>query len=205
MENVKSSRLIFIIDRSGSMQSISHSMEKAIDEILEKQKQDKEVNTYVTQVQFDHEYERVCNNVPVADVKNIRISPRGTTALLDAIAQTVNAFETEYNSMDEKDRPETVLFAIVTDGIENASQKFSRNQVFGIIETVKRDHNWGFTFIGANQDAIGEAGSLGIDRGSALNFDATAKGVANMSRSVGNYVGTYLSTGNARYQDKDKE
>jgi hypothetical protein len=125
--------------------------------------------------------------------------------LLDAIAKSVNSFEIDYNSMDENKRPEKVLFVIVTDGEENSSKEFSRKQVFGIIETVKRDHKWGFTFVGANQDSFAEAGSLGIDRGSTLNYVSTAKGVRNMSRSVSNYVHDYLSTGDAQYSDEDNQ
>ena len=72
-----------------------------------------------------------------------------------------------------------------------------------MIEKAKRDNDWGFTFIGANQDAIGEGGRLGISRGSSVNYKATSKGVRSMGLSVSNYVGDFLATGSASYDGEE--
>jgi hypothetical protein len=122
---------------------------------------------------------------------------------LDAIGTTINKVERRFNQKDEEDQPERVLFVIVTDGGENSSSEFSRSQVFEMLEKAKRDNDWGFTFIGANQDAIGEGHSLGISRGSSVNYKATSQGVRSMSKSVSNYVGDFLSTGEASYESED--
>ena len=196
----KSAELVFIVDRSGSMTSIAQDMEGAIKSVLKDQKK-LEQDIYATLVRFDDEYEKVFTHKPIADVKDISIEPRSMTALLDAIGKTVNSFEREYSEMEEKDRPDKVLFIIITDGGENASQEFTRDKVFGIIETVKRDHNWEFTFIGANQDAIGEGGNLGIERGKSINFVASAQGVRSMSESLSSFTSDFLDCGEANFED----
>ena len=199
--------LVFIVDRSGSMSGIASDMEGAIKSVLKDQKENHKGEIRVTFVRFDSEYEEVFSNTPIEDVgDDIKVEPRGATALLDAMGKTINTFERRFSETDEKDRPKKVLFLVITDGGENASREYSRDKVFGIIETVKRDHKWGFTFIGANQDAIHEGGNLGITRDNSLNYNATSKGVADMSRAVSCYTSSFLDTGDAKFKDsKDSE
>jgi len=197
--------LVFIVDRSGSMSSIASDMEGAIKSVIKDQKKlDKEI--LVTFVRFDIEYEKVFNHIPITDVPEITIKARGMTALLDAMGKTINSFEREFSEKEKKERPEKVLFMIITDGKENSSKEFSREKVFGMIETVKRDHGWDFTFIGANQDAIKEGGDLGISRGSSINYAASPAGVRKMSKNLSSYATDYLSTGSASFEDnKEKD
>ena len=198
---MKKAALVFIMDRSGSMSGIASDMEKAMKEVIQSQKE-KEEEVLVTYARFDSEYEEIFFDKSISEIDGFRLEPRGSTALLDAVGKTVNTFERRFNQKDEEDRPERVLFIIVTDGGENSSQEFSRSQVFEIIEKVKRDHDWGFTFIGANQDSIAEGHSIGVQRGSSLNFVASAQGVRSMSKSVSNYVDSYMSTGKASYDEE---
>jgi len=199
---MKHSELVFIMDRSGSMSGIAQDMEGAMKEVIQKQK-DRDGDVLVTYVRFDNEYEEVFSEKSISEIDGFKLEPRSMTALLDAIGKTVNTVERRFNQKDEKDQPERVLFVIVTDGGENASQEFTRPQVFEMIEKVKRDHEWGFTFIGANQDSIGTGSSLGISRGSSVNYAATSVGVRSMSKSVSCYVDDYLSTGEASYDSED--
>jgi len=198
----KHSELVFIVDRSGSMHSISSDMEGAMKEVIKNQKE-KEEDILVTYVRFDSEYEEVFSEKSISEIDGFKLEPRGSTALLDAVAKTVNTFERKFNQKDEEDRPDKVLFIIITDGYENDSKEFSRKQLFEIIEKVKRDCDWGFTFIGANQDSISEGSSIGVTRGSSLNYAASADGVRSMTKSVTNYVSDYMETGNASYNDED--
>jgi uncharacterized protein YegL len=190
------------MDRSGSMSGIASDMEGAMKEVIKKQK-DRDGDVLVTYVRFDSEYEEVFSEKDIKEIDGFKLEPRSMTALLDAIGKTVNTVERRFNQKDEKDQPERVLFIIVTDGGENDSKEFDRPQVFEMIEKLKRDHDWGFTFIGANQDAIGEGCSLGISRGSSVNYQATSKGVRSMGMSVSNYVGDFLETGKASYDSED--
>ena len=198
--------LVFIVDRSGSMSSIASDMQGAIKSVLSDQKKQYEGDIDVTFVRFDSEYEEVFSGRSINDVSDsdLEINPRGMTALLDAMGKTINTFERRFSETDEKDRPDKVLFLIITDGGENDSKEYSRDKVFGMIKTIERDHKWGFTFIGANQDAIAEGGNIGISRGKSFNYKATSKGVGDMSRSVSNFTAQYLSTGDADYSDSDE-
>ncbi len=194
------SELVFIMDRSGSMYGIASDMEGAMKEIIQDQKKRKE-DVLVTYVRFDTEVEEVFSEKNISEIDGFKLEPRGGTSLHDAIGTTVNTFERKFNQKDEDDQPKRVLFIIVTDGGENSSSEFTGDQVNQMVKKVERDHDWGFTYIGANQDSILTGGSVGFARGSSLNYAATAKGVKSMSRSVINYVGSYLSTGKASYHD----
>jgi len=192
------------MDRSGSMTGIASDMEGAMKEVIQKQKE-RDGDVLVTYVRFDTEYEEVFSQKSIQDIDGFKLEPRNMTALLDAIGKTVNNVERRFNQKDEEDQPERVLFVIVTDGGENASKEFSRPQVFEMIEKVKRDHEWGFTFIGANQDSIGTGNSLGISRGSSVNFVASQAGVRSMSKGVSCYVDDFLETGQASYDSESIE
>lgn len=195
--------LVFIVDRSGSMMSIASDMQGAITKVLSDQKEKYEGEIDVTFVRFDTEYEEVFSGRSIKEVSNddLKIDPRGGTALLDAMGRTLNTFERKFSEMDEKNRPERVLFLIITDGEENSSEEYSRDRVFGMVKTLERDHKWGFTFIGANQDAIAEGGRVGVSRGKSLGYDANSKGVSDMSRSMSDFTSCYLSDGDASYSD----
>jgi hypothetical protein len=186
------------MDRSGSMSGIAQDMEGAMKEVIQKQK-DRDGDVLVTFVRFDNEYEEVFSEKNISEIDGFNLEPRSSTALLDAIGKTVNTVERRFNQKDEADQPERVLFVIVTDGGENSSREFTRPQIFEMIEKVKRDQDWGFTFIGANQDAIGTGGGLGISRGSSVNYVASQAGVRSMSKSVSGYVTDFLETGEASY------
>lgn len=199
---MKHSELVFIMDRSGSMSNIAEDMEGAMKEVISKQK-NRDGDVLVTYVRFDDEYEEVFHEKSISEIDGFSLNPRSMTALLDAIGKTVNKVERRFNQKDKADQPERILFVIVTDGGENASREFSRPQIFEMIEKVKRDHDWGFTFIGANQDAIGTGGGLGISRGSSVNYRASSQGVRSMSKSVSCYVDDFLETGEASYKSED--
>jgi Mg-chelatase subunit ChlD len=197
--------LVFIVDRSGSMCSIAKDMQGAITSVLSDQKEKFKGDIDVTFVRFDTEYEEVFSARSIQDISedDLKINPRGGTALLDAMGQTLNTFERRFSETDKKDRPDKVLFLIITDGDENSSNEYSKERVMGMIKTLERDHEWGFTFIGANQDAIRAGSSIGVSRSKSLNYDASALGVQDMSRSVSNFTSSYLCDGDASYSDDE--
>jgi len=96
--------------------------------------------------------------------------PSGVTALYDAIAKTINKTGQLLNDMPEQDRPGKVIFLIVTDGQENASREFNRDQVFKMIQLQQETYKWEFVFMGANQDAYAVAASIGVPQGQSLNY-----------------------------------
>lgn len=69
-----------------------------------------------------------------------------------------------------------VLFVITTDGMENASRKYSYDRLKGMIERQKEKYGWEFLFLGANIDAAREAARFGIDADRAANYHADRVG-----------------------------
>jgi len=131
-------------------------------------------------VQFDDQYEVVHAHVPVQDVPPLTDQtyvPRGSTALLDAIGRTIVATGARLAMMAEADRPHVLIFAVQTDGFENASREFSRQQIFDMIRHQEAKYAWHFVCLAADQDAIAEGGRMGFASASALDYDKDGDGV----------------------------
>jgi len=185
------SEIVCIVDRSGSMESIKSDAIGGYNSFIEEQKK-VPGEASLTYIQFDTEYEVVYENKSLKDVPVLDGSvyvPRGYTALLDAIGRSINDVGARLAKTNEEDRPEKVIFAILTDGLENASKEFNRDKIFEMITHQRETYKWEFVFLGANQDAIKTGVSYGIDAGSSYNFDPTGKGVRtgymHMSDTIG--------------------
>jgi Mg-chelatase subunit ChlD len=173
--NTKSTTLlVLVIDRSGSMESIREDMEGGIKSLLNEQAKEKGT-CLVTLAQFDDQYELLAEGVPVSELLPYRLIPRGTTALLDAIGRTISDVRTRVEALDPPERPGHIIFAVITDGMENASREWSRLQLMDSVKA-RMDEGWHFTFLGANQDAIREGGSMGVAAGSSMTYAATPTG-----------------------------
>lgn len=180
-----------VLDRSGSMQSIRKDTIGGLNTFFADQKKE-EGNDLVTLVQFDNKYEVIYEGIElehVADLTEETFVPRGGTALLDAIGRTINTTKARLDALDEDKKPEKVIFIIVTDGHENASREFKREQVFNLVTERTNSDDWQFIYLGANQDAIAVGRSLGVPISSSMTYTAdkiqTKRTFAAMSRSVG--------------------
>ncbi|QSR25109.1 VWA domain-containing protein [Nocardioides aromaticivorans] len=153
--------LYFLLDRSGSMQSIKTDTEGGFAAfVAEQQAQPGECR--VTLAQFDNEYDVVFAGVPVADVPPLDLQPRGSTALLDAMGRLVTTAGAELAALPEDERPGTVIVAIMTDGHENASQEWTHPAIRALVEQQTNDYAWQFLYMGADQDAIEVGTRLGV-------------------------------------------
>ncbi|MFA5759235.1 MAG: vWA domain-containing protein [Clostridia bacterium] len=197
---MKNSELVFILDRSGSMSRVASDMEGAMQEVIKKQREN-DPNILVTYVRFDDEYEEVFSKKPITEIDGFKLAPRGWTALFDAIGKTINSFQDRIEK--EESKPERVLFVIITDGEENSSKEFSRDDAFNLINKIKTENKWDVTFIGANQDSIKEGASLGVSAQSSLNFECDAKGIRSMTDSLSAYSCRYFKSGSANYDDNN--
>ena len=149
---------------------------------IEKQQSDAEGSALVSTILFDHESIVLHDRVPLADVKPLTrkdYQVRGTTALLDAIGDAVKHIKNVHKYAREEDRPQKTLFVITTDGMENASCKFSYADIKKLIEQQK-ELGWEFVFMGANIDAVEVAGHIGIDARRAVNYHADEEGTAQV-------------------------
>ena len=138
-------------------------------------------------------------------VEEIELNPRNSTALLDAMGKTINSVERRWTETDEEERAEKVLFIVITDGGENSSKEFSKPKVFEMIETVKRDHGWEFTFVGANQDAILEANQFGIDATQAINYSETSETVEAVYRSAARVAKRYRTGNEISFLESERQ
>ena len=167
---MKYTDITFLVDRSGSMTSMKDSMEQAFDAFLEKHKQ--VPSTRITLVQFDGENDQevIYTALPVRSAERLVIRPRGWTPLVDAFVKLIDNTGKRLNEMPERERPDQVLFVVITDGQENASIKYNRHDVHQRVAHQKSFYNWQFVYLGANQDAIREAHSYGIRAENAITY-----------------------------------
>jgi hypothetical protein len=174
-------RLGLIIDRSGSMHSIADLTVKAINTFIDEQKLVPGHAT-IKVAQFDDSYD-VMFDTPIQQAPKLVIGHssnnevtykvRGSTALLDAQGIMINTIGKEIDVMPEDQRPSRVIIVTITDGHENSSLTYNLAQISGMIREQTDKYQWEFLFLGANQDAIATAASIGIHRGHALNFMAS--------------------------------
>ena len=185
--------ITMVIDRSGSMQSIRTDAEGGINSFIEQQRQEPG-ETLLTLVQFDTEYEFVHSGVPVKQIPAFTLVPRGSTALLDAVGRAINETGARLAAMAESQRPALVVFVIVTDGAENSSREFTRDQIRTMVEHQQSAYKWQFTFLAANQDAFAAGGSMGIAQDGIAaysmgkvrgSWDAAAKKMSRMRKAAG--------------------
>lgn len=167
-----------LLDRSGSMASIKDSVTEEFNKLLREQKEVKGKATF-TFAQFDDKYDIVERNIDLKDAKNLDLVPRGMTALLDGIGKLVAQTGEDLAAMPESERPENVVFIVITDGGENSSQEYTREKIFEMIKHQEDTYNWTFVYLGANQDAIAVGGSFGFSSGSTMTYNASAGGVSS--------------------------
>jgi uncharacterized protein YegL len=180
-------KIVFIVDRSGSMSSIATDMIGGYNRFIEDQKKLNHGTCDVSFYQFNEGYETIYENTPVAFVKNLdrdTFIPNGSTALYDAIGRTILAVGRQLEKLAESERPDKVLIAIITDGYENASKEFTAEKVKKMIEEQTSKYSWIFTYLGANQDAWSVGQNIGISTSRSLNYVANAKGANAMFDSL---------------------
>jgi len=165
-------KIVFVIDRSGSMASKINDVVGGFNSFVEEQKKHPGTATLTTVI-FDDKYEILHNNVPLHKVKPITredVQARGTTALLDAVGKTINTIGEQLRDMAEAERPSKVIFIIQTDGYENASIEFNAEQVRGMIKHQTEKYNWNFLFFGENMDAAQVGGGMGISANNTYSY-----------------------------------
>lgn len=198
--------IICILDRSGSMASIISDSVGGFNTFLKNQKELPDDAT-ITVVLFDDKYELLYDNVDIktADELTEKIwSPRGMTALYDAIGKTINSEKANFVKLGNE-KPAKVLVVIVTDGYENASNEYKVEDVKKLIGECEKNY-WNFIYLAANQDAITVGASFGICGGNTYTYTASPAGVLNMSATMSNASMVYrsTSTSNTDFSDISK-
>ena len=172
--------LVFILDRSGSMAGLEKDTIGGFNAMLEKQRKEPG-DAVVSTVLFDNQAEVIHDRVALADVPNLtdrEYYVRGCTALLDAVGGAIHHIGNVHKYARREDVPEKTLFIITTDGMENASRRYTYDKVRRMIEHEKEKYGWEFLFLGANIDAAAEAKRFGIDASMAANYHCDEEGTA---------------------------
>ena len=168
--------IVFVLDKSGSMSGSEKDTIGGYNSFLAKERKNN-TNSLVTTVLFDNNYEKLYDRVNISNVKKLTEKEYyvgGCTALYDAIGKTITELDRKH--------PEKVLFVITTDGMENASKEYNKNNIKKLIESHK---NYEFIFLGAGIDSYSEGASIGIKKENISNYSKSRKGISNMFNAVG--------------------
>lgn len=182
--------LVFIIDRSGSMAGLEKDTIGGFNAMIEKQKKEKG-ECLVSTVLFDNTSEVLHDRVKLSEIRPMNEDEyyvRGCTALIDAIGGAIHHIGNVHKYARKEDVPEHTMFIITTDGMENASHRYSSEDVKRMIERQKSKYGWEFLFIGANIDAVETAARYGIEKDRAVDYRADREGTAVLYSAVSDAV-----------------
>ncbi len=188
--------ITLVVDRSGSMASRREEAQGGVNSFIDKQKGE-DGEAVLTLLQFDTEHEMVHDGVPITEVGEYELEPRGMTALLDAVGMAITTAKGRRKATAKADRAGLVVFVIVTDGLENASHEYSKEQVKALIEKQRDSKGWQFVYLGAGHDAFEAAGGMGIGQASTGGYvpDSVGAAYGAASDSVGRMRGALAMNG----------
>ncbi|MGF0032154.1 vWA domain-containing protein [Bariatricus sp. SGI.154] len=170
--------LVFILDRSGSMSGLEADTIGGFNSLVGKQKKE-DGEALISAVLFDDQtevlYDRVSLN-RIEPMNDKQYYVRGCTALLDALGGAIHHIGNVHKYAREEDRPEKTIFIITTDGMENASRRYTYEKVKNLVERQRNKYGWEFLFLGANMDAISVAGRFGVQANRAVNYECDSEG-----------------------------
>lgn len=178
--------ITFLLDKSGSMDLTRDDTIGTFNAFLEEQKQVSGKCTF-SLILFNHLVDTVHDFVNIRQIEPLTrktFVPNGGTALLDAMGLGIDNLGGKLNLLVPNQRPEKILFVILTDGAENSSKLFSQHQVFDRIDHQQKKYSWDFVFLGANQDAIATASSFGIPRSHSFTYQQNSVGLASLSKDL---------------------
>jgi len=182
--------LVFILDRSGSMRGLERDTIGGFNALIEKQKK-VDGECLVSTILFDHVSEVLHDRVKLSEILPMtaeQYTVRGSTALLDTIGGAIYHIGNIHKYARPEDIPERTLFVITTDGMENASRRYSAPEVKAMIQRQKGKYGWEFLFLGANIDAVETAAHFGITPDRAVNYRADSRGTQVIYETVSETV-----------------
>lgn len=168
--------IAMVIDRSGSMQSNWSDVVGGYKQIVKDNKAASGECTF-TVAAFDTDYDLVEDFTDIQEVdENLKVTPRGGTALLDAIGKTINSVGEKLAKMPEADRPHRVMVYILSDGQENSSREFKKEDIEKMIKTQESEYSWVFNYVGATLASVNDAISFGIKSSNSTSYNAENTG-----------------------------
>jgi uncharacterized protein YegL len=190
--------IICILDKSGSMQTLRKDAVGGINNFILEQQKVPDRTGDLTVILFNHEYTVLRSKVDLkyaTQITDDEYMTDGLTALLDAIGRTIDDVGKRLHNTPEENRPENVIVVIMTDGLENNSVDYTRDQINKMVTHQQTVYKWTFVFLGANQDSFAEARSMGISIKATSNYTPTSEGVTSAYYGSSNFVACVRSSG----------
>lgn len=179
--NSNYTHICIVLDASGSMGSIQSDTQGSFNEFLKAQKESGD-KTVFDLYQFSDDVTRIVEHVDLSTFTDDLMGKyrcSGCTALNDAVCIAIDTLGKELADMKETERPANIIFCIITDGMENASRKFTGEDVKKRIKEQTDKYGWNFQYLAANQDAFESGSALGIDCNNCFRFIADKLGIKN--------------------------
>lgn len=189
-------KIINIIDRSGSMSSILESAINGFNEFIIEQK-NQEGDAVVSTYMFSSDYKKLYENVNVKEcnlLDKTTFITGGMTALYDAIGYTIDNEIDKLGNLPKEERPIKTLCVILTDGYENSSKKYSKDKIKEMISEMKKDFDWEFIFLAANEDAAFTAETIGISKSNSYAWTNDSDGVKDAYAGISYATKAYRSS-----------
>jgi hypothetical protein len=199
------------------MYSVQESTVKGLNAFIEKQKE-ANVDGSLKLIQFYSDWISSMNYEVVRDAPLSVITPLarhdflpwGNTPLYDAQARAIKELGEELEALPEVDRPNKVMFVTITDGFNNASYSYTRENIATMIKHQTDKYNWDCIYLGANQDAVEVGQTMSFKRDKAMSFatsdgaiNSTFGGLANYAIRSSNLASSNISEGN-RFSDEER-
>ena len=188
--------MVFILDKSGSMSGMEADTIGGFNSMIERQKKE-DGEALVSTVLFSNESRVIHDRVDLQRIEpmtDMQYYVGGCTALIDAIGGAIHHIGNVHKYAREEDRPEHTIFVITTDGLENASHRYSSDEVKAMVKRQKEKYGWEFLFLGANIDAVETAARFGIAEDRAVDFINDPAGQALNYAEVSEAVRTVRSS-----------
>jgi len=209
--NENLTEIVCIIDRSTSIRT-NHLIESTIEgfnSLLAKQKAepgeakmtvvlfDGDPNNPASAYEIRYDGERLAL---IDDLAHDNFVPKGMTALYDAIGRTIDTIKTRQSETPNAERPSKTVVAIITDGEENSSVEYKKETVKTMIETMEKEHNWTFLFLGAGIDAMKDGVSINVSMGNTFSYDNTSLGTKDVYQRMSQVMSTARSMSTSEFK-----
>jgi len=173
-------QVYIILDRSGSMATCIQDTLGGLQYFLDSL----EDSARVTLLLFNQTTEVLYRDAPKQNripLTSQKYRPHGTTALMDAIGETIKMADIHEPRLWVDQEDNTISVVILSDGDENSSKAYTSSHVGDLINH-RRSHDWNFAFLCTDGERVFErARTLNIPRSSTLVYSQETIDIAMRS------------------------
>ena len=192
--------LVFVIDKSGSMHGLESDTIGGFNSMISEQRETRSEldEVLVSTVLFSDESDVVSDRIPINRIEPMTDSQYrvgGCTALLDTLGGAIRHIGNVHKYARKEDVPDRTLFVVITDGLENASRRYSHEEVRKLIDRQRDRYGWEFMFLGANMDAVTEATGLGFSSKNSVTYCCDSVGTSLNYNALGGAISSFRSRG----------